>query len=101
MYGSYLVPIVYMVVHGRNNLSDKQFGPWKMGRTLGLIVNLVAIAWLVLAIIFCSFPGLQPVTPQNMNYSTVVLSGWMVFGLLYFVFFGRHGYVGPTVKMDD
>jgi len=40
------------------------------------------------------------VTAVNMNYSTVVLAGWVAFGAIYYVFRGRHKYVGPLIELD-
>ena len=96
MYASYLLPIVYMVVHGRKNLTHDQYGPFKMGK-LGVITNMVAICWLVLAMVFSTFPSIQPVTAQNMNYSVVVMGGWLAFGAVFFALFGRQHYKGPLV----
>lgn len=35
-----------------------------------------------------------------MNYSTVVLAGWVFFGTIYYVISGRHRYSGPMIEMD-
>jgi len=96
MYASYLLPTVYMAVYGRNNLSRDQYGPFKLGR-LGWFTNMVAICFLVLAIVFSTFPSVQPVTAQNMNYSVVVMGGWLAFGVAFFLLFGRRHYKGPLV----
>ncbi|KAJ8066091.1 hypothetical protein OCU04_005181 [Sclerotinia nivalis] len=95
MYASYLVPIIYMIIYGRKNLKRSQYGPFKLGDTLGLVVNVVAVVWLLVAIVFCTFPGVQPVTAQNMNYSVVVMGGWLFFGTIFYFGFGRGVYNGP------
>ncbi|TVY81513.1 Choline transport protein [Lachnellula suecica] len=97
MYASYLLPIVYMVLHGRKKLSQNQYGPFRLGR-FGPLINLVAVGWLLLAAVFSTFPSVQPVTAQNMNYSSVVMVGWLAFGVVYFVFVGRRNYVVPYVE---
>ena len=100
MYLSYLLPIVYMLCFGRPKLSRSEYGPFRLGRIGGASVNALAIVWLVLAIIFSTFPSYEPVTPQDMNYSTVVLAGWVVFGATYYLFFGRRVYTGPVVETE-
>lgn len=50
MYLSYVLPIIYMALYGRKNLST--FGPFKMGKTSGLLVNVAAVLWSVIAMIF-------------------------------------------------
>lgn len=100
MYTSYLVPIVYFMVHGRPRLAAHEFGFFKMPKALGLVLNLVSCAWLVLAIVFSTFPTFMPVSPQNMNYSTVVMVGWMVLGGGYYVVRGRKKFQVPVVDRE-
>jgi amino acid transporter len=97
LYTSYLIPIIYFMVHGRPKLAKHQFGFFKMPNALGLGLNLLSCAWLVLAIIFSTFPTVMPVTAQNMNYSTVVMVGWVVLGGIYYVMLGRKKFEVPVV----
>jgi choline transport protein len=97
MYASYILPIVYMLFCGRRKLHKDQFGPFSMGLVVGPVVNLVAVAWLIVAMIFSMFPSVEPVTPQNMNYAVVVMGGWLTLGTVYFFLFGRKKYVGPII----
>lgn len=96
MYTSYLLPIAYMAIYGRKKLSSGEYGPFRMGKW-GTYTNMIAIAWLMLAIVFSTFPSVRPVTPQNMNYSVVVMGGWLAFGVTFFVLFGKRHYKGPVV----
>lgn len=98
MYLSYALPIIYMLLFGRKNGMHPP-GPFGLGR-YGPYLNVMALIWLVVAIIFGSFPSFYPVTPVNMNYSTVVLAGWIVFGAVYYVISGRHTYIGPMIELD-
>ena len=98
MSASYLLPIAYMFIYGRKKVEQGQYGPFRLGR-FGPAVNMIAIGWLVLASVFSTFPGVQPVTEKNMNYSSLVMSGWLVFGAVFFFFFGRRSYVGPNVEV--
>ncbi|KAK4940496.1 hypothetical protein LTR10_019370 [Elasticomyces elasticus] len=100
MYFSYILPIIYMLVYGRNKLARSDYGPFRLGKVAGTFVNIAAILWLVLAIVFSTFPNFEPVTSQNMNYSTVVLAGWVVFGVAYYFLFGRRVYTGPVVETE-
>lgn len=103
MYASYLLPIIYMLLYGRKFLRKNQYGSFRLGDRLGWVVNIVAVAWLVIAIVFCTFPSVKPVTAQNMNYSVVVMGGWLFFGAIFFFGFGRKGYNGPVgiIEMKD
>ncbi|KAK1528160.1 amino acid permease [Colletotrichum paranaense] len=97
MYLSYIIPIVYMLVHGRKNLSRSDFGPFKLGPVLGPILNVISLIWMTVVIIFSTFPSAMPVTPQNMNYSIVVMAGWLTFGVVYYILFGRKKFEVPAV----
>ncbi|KAF2135632.1 uncharacterized protein K452DRAFT_172152 [Aplosporella prunicola CBS 121167] len=101
MYTSYILPIVYMLLFGRRASSPQRvhFGPFSMGRW-GAAVNAGACLWLLLAIVFSMFPSYQPVTAQNMNYSTVVLSGWVAFGAVCYVGWARRVYSGPVYATE-
>jgi choline transport protein len=100
MYTSYLIPIVYFMVYGRPKLARHEYGFFKMPNALGLGLNLVSCAWLVLCIVFSTFPTIMPVTPQNMNYSTVVMGGWVVLGGIYYVVLGRKKFEVPIVDHE-
>ncbi|KAH7120766.1 amino acid permease [Dendryphion nanum] len=100
LYTSYLIPIVYFMVFGRPKMQTYEFGPFRMPKMVGLGLNLVACAWLVLAIVFSTFPTIMPVTQQNMNYSTVVMVGWVVLGGVYYFVRGRKKFEVPVVSRD-
>jgi choline transport protein len=99
MYASYLLPIVYMVLYGRKP-GKLIFGPFQLGRVGGTIANVIAICWLVFAMMFSTFPSFEPVTAQNMNYSTVVMGGWLFSGAVYYFLFGRKRYEGPSQEPE-
>ncbi|VTT59384.1 unnamed protein product [Fusarium fujikuroi] len=97
MYLSYLMPVVCMLVWGRSKLQPSDYGPFKLGKVLGIFLNLAAIIWMAVSIIFSLFPGSLPVTPENMNYSVAVMSGWIILGAVHFAFVGRKKFKMPVV----
>ncbi|KAK6214563.1 hypothetical protein LQW54_004284 [Pestalotiopsis sp. IQ-011] len=87
MYLSYVLPICYMLAHGRPSLlSAADYGPFRLGRGLGIACNVASVVWLVVSIVFSTFPSAMPVTAATMNYSSVVMAGWMVFGAAYYFY---------------
>jgi choline transport protein len=58
-------------------------------------VNVAALLWSFVAMLFSVFPTAQPVSAGNMNYAVVVFCGWMVFGGVYYGFCKRGRYTGP------
>lgn len=102
MYASYLLPIIFMLVqrccrraHPGNILP--RGGVFRLGRLGGFITNITSVLWLVFAMIFSTFPSYEPVDRQNMNYSVVVMSGWLLFGVVYYYCAGgKARYVEPS-----
>jgi choline transport protein len=74
-YASYALPIILLLMSGRNNL---RHGPFWYPR-LGLLANIVFLCWAPIALVFYSFPYTLPVDLGSMNYISVVLG---VIGLL-------------------
>ncbi|KAL2060120.1 hypothetical protein VTL71DRAFT_9942 [Oculimacula yallundae] len=100
MYASYLLPITYMQLGGRKMLASAGLsGPFKLGGVTGPIVNGVAILWLVLAMVFSTFPSVQPVTTANMNYASAVMGGWLLAGFGFFFTSGNRSYTGPILHV--
>lgn len=46
-------------------------GPFALPYIVGMVVNMVTVAWLLFAIIFFSFPYYMPVTGMFLSYSFV------------------------------
>ncbi|KAH9231230.1 hypothetical protein K456DRAFT_1751689 [Colletotrichum gloeosporioides 23] len=97
IYLSYSIPIAYMLLVGRNRLTRKEYGPFRLGGFLGPVLNVVSLVWMTVVIMFSTFPSAQPVTAQNMNYSTVVMAGWLVSGLCYYFARGHAKFEVPVV----
>lgn len=98
MYLSYFLPISAMLLYGRRRIRDSEYGPFKLGKTWGIILNVVSICWMGISMLFSVFPAALPVLPENMNYSVVVMSGWLLFGIVYYVAFGRRQFKMPIVE---
>jgi amino acid transporter len=98
MYLSYLMPIVVWLIHGRPKMQRSEFGSFYLGRVFGIILNLISIIWLVTVIIFSTFPGSMPVTVKTMNYSSVVMAGWLLCGAIYYFAGGWKKFNVPVVE---
>ena len=100
MFGSYTVPIVLVLIKRLRGETIKT-GPWHLGRW-GLPINILAIIFCTISIVFSFFPPFLPVTSENMNWSIVVFSGAMAFGLGYYFLRARKVYRGPIVdRLSD
>lgn len=99
MYASYLLPIIYMLLYGRNSARQHPRARFSLGKIGGGVINLISICWLIFAMVFSTFPGYQPVTSKNMNYAVAVMGAWLLFGAVFYFAFGRKGYSGPVLQI--
>lgn len=56
LYISYAIPVVCLLIRGRNNI---RHGPFWMG-PVGLFSNIVLLLWTTFTLIMYSFPPVQP-----------------------------------------
>ncbi|KAK9852657.1 hypothetical protein MYU51_007771 [Penicillium brevicompactum] len=83
---AYLVPILTNVLLRRRTMHR---GPFFMGHVVGMTVNAVSVAWLIFAIVFFSFPYEMPATASNMNYTCVVVGGFLIIELAWWLIAGK------------
>jgi amino acid transporter len=100
MYISYALPILAMLFARKRLSSANGFGPFELGRIAGPVLNIVSLMWIIVVVVFSIFPSIMPVTPQNMNYSIVVMAAWLIVGGLYYAIRGRDKFQVPNVDMD-
>ena len=93
-YSSYLLSVTLLVIR-RFGKKHIPFGPFKLGR-FGLLINMLSIFYSVLIIVFMVFPPYQPVTVENMNYSSVIFGAVLLLSLILWFIYGRVEYKGPV-----
>ncbi|KAF7172168.1 hypothetical protein CNMCM5623_004415 [Aspergillus felis] len=94
---SYLGAILPHVLTGRKNIVP---GPFYMGRKMGLVINGVTVAYILVTIVFFCFPLTRPVTVHNMNYSSVITVGLVTLTALWWFVRGRRDYRGPRYSAE-
>ncbi|KAJ6443745.1 choline transport protein [Purpureocillium lavendulum] len=95
---SYAFPIVVLLIRGRGVLDDHRDAlrsDFKMGKKLGLVVNIIAVVYLMVTSVFFCFPIALPVSGNNMNYVSVVLGIFAILVALYWWGYGR-SFRGPS-----
>jgi choline transport protein len=73
---------------------------WSLGKA-GLTVNIIAVLFLLLIFVFAFFPLGTPVTPETMNWSSLIYGTIVVFAVVYFFVHGRKVYEGPVVLVKQ
>ncbi|KAM3414001.1 hypothetical protein BST61_g10665 [Cercospora zeina] len=96
MYLSYVLSIAFMLVYGRRtgSAAAHPIGYFSLGRW-GPTVNIIALLWGSVAMLFSMFPSVQPVNAQNMNCASLVLGRWTLLGGIYYFLFQRQTFQGP------
>ncbi|KAI1865384.1 uncharacterized protein JN550_008432 [Neoarthrinium moseri] len=97
MYISYILPVIYMLLYGRPSMSQSAYGPFRLGKVFGVAMNVISIVWLIVAIVFSTFPSTLPAAAETMNYSSVVMAGWVLFGAVYYLTGGWKEFKVPVV----
>lgn len=85
---SYSIPVVFLLMKGRENIKH---GPFWLGK-IGFFCNIVVVAWTVFAVVFYSLPPEMPVTGGNMNYVCVVLVAFTLYAVIYWYARGKRTY---------
>ena len=75
------------------------WGPWRIPEPFGTGVNAFACVYLLIVFFFTFWPPATPVTPDTMNYSSLVMGFVAIMSALYYVVRAHKTYTGPVVDM--
>ncbi|CUM67329.1 uncharacterized protein PRCAT00005022001 [Priceomyces carsonii] len=75
-------------------------GPFTMGK-VGKPVMAYACVWTVFVSIIFVFPNYMPVTPEDMNYTVVILGFAFIGAGLWWVIDARKWYQGPVATIEE
>lgn len=94
LVSSYIVAIACILA---KRLRGEKLLPSRLdlGRS-GMVVNLIAIAFLLLAFVFLFFPAAPHPTVESMNWSILMFGVIIIFSLVYYYVWGRYTYAGPV-----
>ncbi|KAL8832483.1 MAG: hypothetical protein Q9170_004854 [Blastenia crenularia] len=75
------------------------WGPFHVPGVLGVAVNVVGIAYMVVIIFFSFWPPTVDPTAKTMNYSVLVTGFVLLFSVVYYFAYARRVYKGPLVEI--
>ncbi|CAH0058165.1 unnamed protein product, partial [Clonostachys solani] len=90
---SYVLPIGLYIFYWAWK-KDTVKGPFDLGKA-SFPCHVLAFFFGCFMFLFMSFPVMQPVTAQNMNYASVLVGAVLVISLISWFFYGRKHYQGP------
>ena len=98
LLSSYLVSISCILLKRIRNrpLLERR---WSLGKW-GLPVNVIGLAYLVIAWLFAFFPLGTPVTLGTMNWAAAVYGGVAIVASIYFGMFARRTYIAPVSRVS-
>ncbi|OQE08339.1 hypothetical protein PENVUL_c010G08695 [Penicillium vulpinum] len=94
---SYACPIAVSLARGRRHIKNGQFD---LG-TLGLVCNVVALAWSILVIPLFCMPSSIPVSADTFNYAPAVFIAFILIASGWYWAWGYEKYVGPPMVNDE
>jgi choline transport protein len=97
LYLSYIMPIAFFMIK-RWQGEIPTHAPFRLGKW-GLPINLFALAFAILVIIFLPFPSFLPLTWNTMNYAGPVLGAVIICALLDWFTTGKRRFVVPTAPV--
>jgi choline transport protein len=97
IFSSYWISIACRLA---NRFSSNPIKPprWNMGRA-GTFVNVAALTFLTIGIIFILFPSAPHPTPASFNWTLVIWAGVTVFALIYYFVYGKKVYISPRSRI--
>ena len=94
---SFLLCIIPHLLHRRSIITP---GPFWLGKW-GFLVNIVACLYMIVFFVIYCFPYNMPVTPELMNYSSVIIVGLAVAVSFWWLFAARRIYKGPELEFFE
>jgi choline transport protein len=70
--------------------------PFTLSKPIGLVLNAVSLAFLMIAFVFSFFPGTNNPNAEQMNWAILIYGAVMVFALMHYFISARHVYDGPV-----
>jgi choline transport protein len=86
LFLSYSIPIICLILKGRNNIIHGKFWYGKFG----YLCNYISLIWVLFCLIFFSFPFSMPAESNSMNYISAVYGGVFCYILGYWIFRGKY-----------
>ena len=80
--------------------STLTWGPFKMPRVIGALVNGVAVAYMIIIFLFAFWPPALPVGPATMNYACLVFGATVLLSITWYFVHARKVYKGPVVEIE-
>ncbi|KAJ9646171.1 hypothetical protein H2204_000834 [Knufia peltigerae] len=92
---SFIIPILCVVLRGRDTILPQGRPQFNLGKTWGNIINIVSLAWSILVVLFYVFPQYMPVVGEiaNMNWAIAIIGAVTIFAGVTWVARAKSHYI--------
>lgn len=99
LVGSYIISTACLLI---KRLRGGYLPParWSLGRW-GVPLNIIAVVYLSLVFVISFFPPSREVTPESMQWSSLIFGAVLIFSTGYYFVYGRKVYDGPVVLVKQ
>ena len=87
-YSTYFNAIALLTWRKLNGTAPEP-GPWTIGRIPSLVVNILALVYIVIVFVFSFFPLIIPITVKSMKWAVVLYFGVIVGAAVLYLFRGK------------
>ncbi|KAK4514235.1 uncharacterized protein ATC70_001824 [Mucor velutinosus] len=94
---SYGLPLLCRLIWVRRDMPK---GPFSLGK-LSIPLNIISCIWVGFFGVILCIPSVSPVTPETMNWASVMICGIMGFSVIFWFVSGRKSYKGPIETADE
>ncbi|KAJ3075708.1 hypothetical protein HDU98_007100 [Podochytrium sp. JEL0797] len=99
---SYCITIMYKIYYCHITKEIKFIpGPFAMGPTLGLFINVIAVVWTGFVSCVLILPTTMPLTALTMNYSGPITVIVMFLSMVWFYADAKNWYKGPRGNLEE
>jgi hypothetical protein len=99
LIASYIITICCILFH-RLQGRKLPHARYSLGK-YGVLVNVVALVYVVPIFIFSFFPSAPKPTPANMNWAALMVGGVALLATIYYIIWGRKQYSPPNETVED
>ncbi|KAI8149992.1 amino acid/polyamine transporter I [Fennellomyces sp. T-0311] len=97
MNTAYLIPFACRLIWHRNDMPK---GPFNLGK-FSVPITILAVLWIIFFGIILCIPTINPVSPETMNWASLMIGGIIILALFFWVIGGRNYYKGPMHTAED
>lgn len=93
---SYALPLLCRLIWSRHTMPK---GPFSLGKW-GVPLNIISVLWACFFGVILCIPSVSPVTPEAMNWASLMIGGVMIFSILFWFISGRRKFAGHIQTAD-